>query len=141
AKAAKTKAEQKKERGDLTDNDAKAAVLSAMLTPFHQGQVGSCFATAPCRKMREAKPLDFMKDLTTLVKEGKLTKDYTITTKEGNISTTSTKTITVPIITKTPANDNALLRGYEYSVAIMGARKTDSHEKDHLSQVLCGGYK
>ena len=49
-----------KKPADINDTDAKAAVLSAMMTPLSQGPVGSCFSTAPVRAIRETDPLRAM---------------------------------------------------------------------------------
>ncbi len=106
-----------------TAADSQRAVMSALITPFAQGQVGSCFATGPCLKFKEATPLDYIADLGQIVENGTL--------KKG----TGTA---LPVITNLPkANkENPLMRSWEYSVTTLGARTENSHQKQKLASSL-----
>jgi hypothetical protein len=112
------------ESGSISLQDAQAAVLAAMMTPFHQGPVGSCFATAPCRKLRETNPKAVMEDLVAIVNTGNLTRGRD----------------PVPAVTSVPKNENPLLRSWEYTVATASARQDNSQEKQKLGNALFGAY-
>jgi hypothetical protein len=113
------------ENAPVRPNDAKSAVLSAMLTPFAQSAgVGSCFATAPCLKQIQTKPLEVMQNLCDIVKTG------TLQLSGGT---------PVPVIANIDANENALLRSWEYTVATLGARRANSEEHKTLGKAMFGG--
>ncbi|MGB3280865.1 MAG: hypothetical protein WBA92_16885, partial [Pseudorhodobacter sp.] len=59
-----------KKPGEVTDADAKASVLSAMMTPLSQGPVGSCFSTAPVRAIRETDPVRAMGEFSKIASTG-----------------------------------------------------------------------
>ena len=88
--------------GNPSDNDARQAVLSSMLQSVDQGPVGSCFATAPARRMREQDPMEAMRKYTELAVDG------TFTTAGGTV---------VPAVTNTPPGEDPLIRSLEYSLA------------------------
>ena len=48
----------------------RQAVMKAMCTPVTQEEVGSCFATAPLRKMRDDNPIKVMEMYTEIAKTG-----------------------------------------------------------------------
>src|SRR5262245_20748587 len=98
--------------------------MSAVLTQFNQGQVGSCFATAPCRNLHDSKPEVYVQHLTQMV-----------TTGELNLPNGGTR---MPVVTKVPPVENALQGTYQYTVATMGSRVANSYEKEKLSKVLFG---
>jgi hypothetical protein len=108
-----------------TTVDAKRAVISAMITPFAQGQVGSCFATGPCLKKPTTDTLAVMKDLSRLVETGKLNRD-------GRPD--------LPGVLTLPPNENALVRSWEYTIATLGAREANSEEKHRFETALFGGF-
>lgn len=88
--------------GDPSENDARQAVLASMLQSVDQGPVGSCFATAPARRMREEDPIEAMRKYTELAVNG------TFTTAGGAI---------VPAVTNLPPGEDPLIRSLEYSLA------------------------
>ena len=88
--------------GDPSENDARQAVLSSMLQSVDQGPVGSCFATAPARRMREEDPIEAMRKYTELAVNG------TFTTAGGTV---------VPAVTNLPPGEDPLIRSFEYSLA------------------------
>jgi hypothetical protein len=110
---------------ELTALDGKRAVVGALLTPFAQGPAGSCFATGPCLKKVTTDPLAVMKDFSAIAQTGKLSR---------------TGRPDLPAVTTLPANQNALVRSWEYTVASMGARETRSTEKQEFETALFGGF-
>ncbi len=112
--------------GNVTKDQAKVAVLSAMLTPMTQGQVASCFATCNCMDYQERQPVAMMKDLATIVKTGKLSK--------AGLDP-------VPVVINIPEGENSLLRSFEYSVATLGARTANSDTKSRLDSAMNSGMK
>ncbi|EDY20658.1 hypothetical protein CfE428DRAFT_1855 [Chthoniobacter flavus Ellin428] len=92
---------------EVDDNATRTAVLSAMLKPLNQGQVGSCFATAPCRRLRETEPLDAMKVYSEIASKGTYKPPF------GE---------RVPIVTNTPEDEDPLQRSFEYTLATSHAR-------------------
>ena len=105
--------------GDPTDNDARQAVLAAMLQSVDQGPVGSCFATAPTRRLRMNDPL------TAMEKYKELAVDGTFTTAGG------TK---VPAVTNLPPGEDPLIRSLEYSLATAVGRETGMVVQQGLKQ-------
>ncbi|MFN4158316.1 MAG: hypothetical protein ACK4GO_07940 [Gemmobacter sp.] len=107
--------------GDVTDTDARASVLSAMMTPLSQGPVGSCFSTAPVRALRETDPLAAMQNYAAIASTG-------LFTPHGKPP--------VPANTRAHEGENPLLRSWEYSVATAGANMEGSVEKRKLGYGL-----
>ena len=97
------------------------AILRSMVTPIAQGSVGSCFATAPLRNVREVDPLGVME----MYKEIATTGEFT--PKQGK---------SFSAIVNFPAGDDPLTRSLEYSVATAGARLAASRERRHANSVL-----
>jgi hypothetical protein len=112
-----------KDKGSVTDNDAKASVLGAMMTPLSQGPVGSCFSTAPVHAIRETDPLRAMDEYSKIATTGQF-KD-----KGGNV---------YPANTSLPAGENPLMRSWEYSVATAAAEKQGSIERQGLRAGMFG---
>ena len=104
--------------------DARTAALAAMLKPIRQGAVGSCFATAPARRMCETQPLDALKAYASLASRGKYKPPFGAE---------------VPAITKLPADDDPLIRSFEYSTATAVARKSNSVQRTRLASSCAGG--
>ena len=112
-----------KKPADINDTDAKAAVLSAMMTPLSQGPVGSCFSTAPVRAIRETDPLRAMEEFQKIATTGQyVTADNRI----------------FPADTNPPVGENPMMRTWEYSVATAAAEKADSQERQTLSDAITG---
>lgn len=105
----------------LRPKHTSEALISAMMTPVYQGNVGSCFVTASVLKMREERPLEMMEKLSVLVTDGK----YQPETGEE-----------VQAVTIVPDNENALLRSFEYTAATAVARLNDSVNKRALEASL-----
>ncbi|HPE24691.1 hypothetical protein [Albidovulum sp.] len=110
-----------KGKDGLGDNDARAAVLSAMMTPLSQGPVGSCFSTAPVRGIREETPLKAMEEFSKIASTGQ----YKAT--NGSI---------YPANTTLPEGENPLMRSFEYSVATAAAEDLASIERDRLQKAV-----
>lgn len=110
--------------GALDDTDAKAAVMSAMMTPLSQASVGSCFTTASTRRIRETDPERAMQSYSDLIKDG------TFTSADGTI---------VPVNTGAPDTENMLMRSWEYSVADAAANKHWNYESKKLISAINGG--
>lgn len=111
-----------KDKAALTDNDAKAAVLGAMMTPLSQGPVGSCFSTAPTRAIRETDPLRAMDAYAKIATTGQF------------VATNGT----YPANTRLPEGENPLMRSFEYSAATAAADFTNSYEKNNLMVGMFG---
>ena len=88
-----------------------------MLKPMQQGKVGSCFATAPTRRLRQSEPMKAMQELTNIATTGSY--------KPANGPE-------VPIVTNCPDGDDPLLRSWEFSLATSSARVENSKESDEL---------
>jgi len=89
--------------GTISKEDTRQAIMKSMLTPLSQGAVGSCFATAPVRKMRETQPIEALKSFTQIATKG---------TYQPKGSTTA-----VPVVTNLPPGDDPLMRSWEFSLA------------------------
>ncbi len=112
-----------KKPGEIDDGDAKAAVMSAMMTPLSQGPVGSCFSTAPVRAIRETDPLRAMEEFQKIASTGQYE------TADNRI---------FPADTNPPLGENPMMRTWEYSVATAAAEKADSQERLKLNGALSG---
>lgn len=110
-----------KDPGAVTDADAKASVIAAMMTPLSQGPVGSCFSTAPVRGIRETDPMRAMDEFSKLATTGMYT------TPDGK---------TYPANVNPPKGENPLMRSWEYSVATAAAEMATSREHKKLSGAL-----
>lgn len=110
-----------KKPAEVTDNDAKGAVLSAMMTPLSQGPVGSCFSTAPVRAIRETDPLRAMGEYSKIATTGMFKA------KNG---------ATYPANLTPPLGENPLMRSWEYSVATAAAEEQTSIERGKLRNGL-----
>ena len=104
--------------GTVDDTDARAAVLSAMMTPLSQGPVGSCFSTAPVRAMRKTDPVAAMGELSKIA-------------STGEYKTKANKRY--PANTSAPGDENPLMRSWEYSVATAAANLASSQERKKLT--------
>jgi len=109
--------------GDVTKDDVKGSVMSAMFTPLDQGPVGSCFATGPARRMVDNDPAKAMAGITEVAMKGQFT------TAQGD-------TVKAIKIEKLPADDNQLMRSWEYTVATAGAMQANSVEQKQLERNL-----
>ena len=110
-----------KDPAALDDNDARTAVLAAMMSPLSQGSVGSCFATAPTRKVRETNPLEAMQAFSNLASDG-MFEASNGDRFDANISA--------------PPGDNPLMRSWEYSAADAAVEQKDSYDSKNLTNGL-----
>ncbi|MEW4528408.1 hypothetical protein [Maioricimonas sp. JC845] len=95
----------------LTDAHARQAVVCAMMSQLRQGSVGSCFATATAVEVQMSKPEIFVRDMTQLFKEGKISRKV-------KVNGTS-KTIEIPL------NENILAAStYQQPVKFSGEPHT-----------------
>jgi len=105
------------------DADARTAVLSAMISPLSQGSVGSCFTTAPTRRIRENDPLRAMESYASLASDGMFeTHD-----KQR-----------YPANLMAPPGDNLLMRSWEYSAADAAAEAAGGTRSAQLDKSLKG---
>ncbi|WP_299725844.1 hypothetical protein [uncultured Tateyamaria sp.] len=88
--------------GNPSANDARQVILASMLQSVDQGPVGSCFATAPVRRLRQQDPIEAMRKYSELATAG------TFTTVAGTV---------VPAVTNIPPGEDPLIRSLEYSLA------------------------
>lgn len=107
----------KEDTDTIGAEQARTGVLASMLKPLDQGPVGSCFATAPARRMREQQPVEAMKAFAEIASKG--------TYKPVNGPE-------VPIVTNTPPGEDPLMRSWEYSLATSAARNAGSRERDEF---------
>ncbi|HVY16430.1 MAG TPA: hypothetical protein VHB27_14485 [Rhodopila sp.] len=105
--------------------DTRTSVLAAMLKPLDQGPVGSCFATAPARRMRETQPMDAMRSYAEIATKG--------TYKAPGASTA------VPAVTNIPPNEDPIMRSWEYSLATATARQGNTIEKSQFTGAMAPG--
>lgn len=106
-----------KDPGALTDADTRQTVLTAMLTPIHQGKIGSCFATSNVIRMRKDYPDKTLDHFVELAEKG----EYTPTVGDK-----------IPAITNLPDHDNPLVRSLEYSAATVTARADKSTQRTRI---------
>ena len=107
----------------ISDNDAKEAVLSAMMTPLSQGPVGSCFSTAPVRRLKETDPLKAMEAYSGIVNTGTVTMD------DGSV---------YPANMSAHEGQNPLMRSWEYTIADAGANLDQSSRKTWDTGIALG---
>jgi hypothetical protein len=105
--------------------DTRQAIMKSMLTPLSQGSVGSCFATAPVRKMRENQPIDAL-------------KAYTEIATKGTFKPTGA-TDPVPIVTNLPPKEDPISRSLEFTLASSTAVETTSRESNAFSSNMKAG--
>jgi hypothetical protein len=108
----------------LDDAGARTAVLASMLKPLDQGPVGSCFATAPTRKMRETQPLDAMKAYADIAAKGTYKPPFGPE---------------VPVVTNLPAGEDPIMRSWEYTTATATSRRANSDERTTLAKNVAKG--
>lgn len=113
-----------KPEGSVSDQDAKGSVLAAMMTPLSQGPVGSCFATAPVRAIRETDPLRAMEEYSKIARTGQFVAN------DG---------FTIPANRRVPQNENVLMRSWEYSVATVTQEQAQGVKRQKLNQALMPG--
>lgn len=113
------KALRKGPRDAVGKDDVQKAVLASMLKPLDQGPVGSCFSTAPCRRMRETNPIAAMEAYASIAGTGKY--------KPANGPE-------VPVVTRIPANEDPIMRSWEYSMATSTARTKKSAEQEKVKR-------
>ncbi|MEX0282579.1 MAG: hypothetical protein AB3N13_15460 [Arenibacterium sp.] len=106
------------EPGSVGANEAKAAVLSAMMTPLSQGPVGSCFSTGPVRAMKEDRPLEAMDRFSEMATSA------TFTPKDR---------APIPGSTRVPPGENKLMRAVEYSAATAGCNIGNTYRRNNLT--------
>lgn len=108
-------------KADEIKEKIQVGILKAMSTPIAQGSVGSCFATAPLRKLQNEDPIALMEMYRDIATKG------TFTPKHGR---------PVAAVTRLPAGDEPLARSLEYSIATAAARTKNSRERQHMNAVM-----
>ncbi|MEX0280212.1 MAG: hypothetical protein AB3N13_03350, partial [Arenibacterium sp.] len=107
--------------GSVGANDAKAAVLSAMMTPLSQGPVGSCFSTGPVRAMKQDRPLEAMNRFSEMATDATFTP-------HGRAP--------IPASTRVPPGENKLMRAVEYSAATAGCNIGNTYRRNNLTNAM-----
>lgn len=105
-------------------DDARVAIMASMLKGIDQDDVGSCFSTAPLRKLRQDDPMAVMRMYAEAATAG------TVTPVNGPA---------VPVVTTIAPHEDPLLRTVEYSVASSMARQAKSDERHELSAMMAPG--
>ncbi len=103
--------------GDVTEDDARQQVMASMMTPVHQGPVGSCFATAGVRRMNELDPMESMERYAELAETGQFQP------RNGMDA--------IPAVMSFPADQDPLIRSMEYSAATVMA-EMDENSRNQL---------
>lgn len=117
-----------KDPEDVTNDDVKSAVMSAMFTPLDQSDSGSCFATGPARQMRQKNPAKTMRDMIEIATKGTFTPAPQGRGMPAPIPAVREQRI--------QGSDNQLMRSWEYSIATAGAQLARSYEKNQLAEQL-----
>ncbi len=104
--------------------DAQQAVMASMMKSLDQGPVGSCFATAPARRLRETEPLKAMEAYSEIAGTGKYKPPFGPE---------------VPAVTRLPKHEDPLMRSWEYSLATSMSRKEGSSRSELLDLVMDQG--
>ncbi|MFC6639881.1 hypothetical protein [Sulfitobacter sediminilitoris] len=99
---------------DVGKNDVQDAVMATMLKSIDQGPVGSCFATAPSRRLRETDPLAAMSFYAQIAGTGKFKPPFGPE---------------VQAVTNTQPGDDPIMRSFEYSLATSTAQRANSNNK------------
>ncbi len=108
----------------VTKGHAQGAVMASMLKSLDQGPVGSCFSTAPTRRMRESDPLAAMGAYASIAGTGKYKPPFGPE---------------VPVVTNTPPGDDPVMRSWEYSLATSTAQRGASNQRNQLAAAADGG--
>lgn len=124
AKSLVQRAHGKAETDPVSKGDAQGAVMASMMKPLDQGPVGSCFSTAPTRRMRETDPLGAMGAYAQIAGTGKYKPPFGPE---------------VPVVTNTPEGDDPVMRSWEYSLATSTAQKGTSSTKASLGSANNAG--
>lgn len=106
----------------VTEADARQAVVSALMTPVHQGGVGSCFATAGVRRMSTLDPLESMEFYAELAETGQFRP------RNGLDA--------IPAVMSFPPDENPLIRSMEYSAATVMTQMEGNSRHDMLQNAL-----
>ncbi|WP_095587958.1 hypothetical protein [Actibacterium ureilyticum] len=107
---------------DVDADDTRQAVVAALMTPVHQGNVGSCFATAGVRRMSTLEPLESMEFYAELAETG--------TFRPRN------RLDPIPAVMSFPADENPLIRSMEYSAATVMTQMEENSRHDMLQNAL-----
>ncbi len=105
-------------------DDVRNSVMASMLKPLDQGPVGSCFSTAPTRRMRETDPLGAMGAYAQIAGTGKYKPPFGPE---------------VAVVTNTPPGDDPVMRSWEYSLATSTAQRATSSTKASLGSANNAG--
>ena len=110
-------------KADEIKEKIQVGILKAMTTPIAQGDVGSCFATAPLRKLQNDDPVALMEMYRDIATTG------VFNPKHGR---------PVPAVTNLPPGDEPLARSLEYSIATAAARLQSSRERGRMNAAMFG---
>lgn len=103
-------------------DDARRSVMMSLMTPVHQGDVGSCFSTAGVRRMSEQDPLEAMKRYAEIAETGEFQP------RNGMDA--------IPAVTSFPFDEDPLIRSLEYSTATAMAGMEGNSRHDAMQNAL-----
>ncbi len=92
---------------DPSAEDARQSVMMSLMTPVHQGDVGSCFATAGIRRLSEQDPLAAMENYANIAETGEYQPANGMDA--------------IPAVMSFAPHEDPLIRSFEYSVATVMA--------------------
>ncbi|HSF63916.1 MAG TPA: hypothetical protein VLA78_05990, partial [Paracoccaceae bacterium] len=111
-----------KPAGSVTQDDARQQVMGALMTPVHQGDVGSCFATAGVRRMSTSDPLEAMGRYAEIASTG------IFRPRNGQDP--------IPAVQSFNPDENPLIRSLEYSAATVTAGMESNFRNQMMQRAL-----
>lgn len=111
----------------VSDEDGRQAVMSAFMTPVHQGPVGSCFATAGVRRMSMLDPVESLERYAELAETGQF-RPRNASPPDGPDP--------IPAILNFGLDQNPLIRSLEYSAATVMTQLEENSRRELLDDAL-----
>lgn len=105
----------------LQKKDMQDAVMASMLKSLDQGPVGSCFSTAPARRIRESDPMTAMKAYAQIAGNGTYKPPYGAET---------------PVVTSIHKGEDPIMRSWEYTLATCAAKQDKSIQRTRFDNLM-----
>ncbi|MDR0647044.1 MAG: hypothetical protein LBF43_01235 [Puniceicoccales bacterium] len=104
----------------ITAKEAQQAALAALLSPLRQGDIGSCFVTSVAIDIHDTRPLEMLRDMTSLIERGYMERrnGHAHIQVPFNQSLFNQQAATI--------TGNPLLRCWEYTLATSSERQACS---------------